>query len=66
MPNRADNTVSSTQVIPAGHPALTAEDELGEHASPRLTGLVPTERGCTWRRVRRYRDKPGLYFSRVL
>src|ERR1700730_6848353 len=40
MPNRADNTVSSTQVIPAGHAALTAEDDLGEHASPRLTGLV--------------------------
>jgi hypothetical protein len=40
MPNRADNTVSSTQVIPAGHAALTAEDDLAEHASPRLTGLV--------------------------
>src|SRR5690348_5788397 len=40
MPNRADNTATSTEVIPAGHAALTAEEELGEHQSDASTGLA--------------------------
>src|SRR3954454_1618953 len=30
MANRAGNTATSTEVIPAGHAALTAREELGE------------------------------------
>ena len=40
MPNRADNVATSTEVIPAGHAALTAEEELGEHRSDTSTGLA--------------------------
>src|SRR6266436_5038758 len=40
MANRADNTATSTDVIPAGHAALTAEDERGEHQSDTSTGLA--------------------------
>src|SRR5689334_4494589 len=40
MANRADNTGSSTEVIPAGHAALTAEEERGEHQSETSTGLA--------------------------
>jgi hypothetical protein len=32
MANRAGSTASSSEVIPAGHAALTAEEELGENA----------------------------------
>jgi KUP system potassium uptake protein len=32
MANRADNTATSTEVIPAGHAALTAKEEVGENA----------------------------------
>ena len=42
MANRAGNPATSTEVIPAGHAALTAEEELGEHrsdTSTRLPGL---------------------------
>jgi KUP system potassium uptake protein len=40
MPNGRDDIVSSTEVIPAGHAALTAEDEPGEHPSAASTGLA--------------------------
>jgi KUP system potassium uptake protein len=40
MANRAGNTATSTDVIPAGHAALTAEDERGEHQSDTSTGLA--------------------------
>src|SRR5438270_1802629 len=40
MANRAGNTVTSTEVIPAGHAALTAKEELGENAPDRPTGLA--------------------------
>src|SRR6266446_6969725 len=40
MATRAGNTATSTDVIPAGHAALTAEDELGEHQSDTSTGLT--------------------------
>src|SRR5712671_1630987 len=33
MPNRADNTAATTQVIPAGHAALTTGEERGEPAT---------------------------------
>ncbi len=42
MANRAGNPATSTEVIPAGHAALTAEEELGERrsdTSTRLAGL---------------------------
>ena len=42
MANRAGNPATSTEVIPAGHAALTAEEEIGEHrseTSTRLAGL---------------------------
>jgi KUP system potassium uptake protein len=39
MANRADNPATST-VIPAGHAALSAEDEVGEHQSDTSTGLA--------------------------
>jgi KUP system potassium uptake protein len=42
MANRAGNPATSTEVIPAGHAALTAEEELGEQrsdTSTRLAGL---------------------------
>jgi KUP system potassium uptake protein len=40
MANRAGDTATSTEVIPAGHAALTAEEELGENAPDRSTGLA--------------------------
>src|SRR5271169_4651174 len=40
MANRAGNTATSTEVIPAGHAALTAEEELGENAPDLSTGLA--------------------------
>jgi hypothetical protein len=40
MANRADNVATSTEVIPAGHAVLTAEDELGEHQSDTSAGLA--------------------------
>ena len=40
MANRAGDTASSTEVIPAGHAALTAEEELGENSADRSTGLA--------------------------
>jgi KUP system potassium uptake protein len=39
MASRAGNTATSTEVIPAGHAALTAEEELGEDRSDMATGL---------------------------
>src|SRR5260370_18780427 len=42
MANRAGHPAASTEVIPAGHAALTAEEEVGEHrpdTSTRLRGL---------------------------
>src|SRR5947209_730558 len=38
MANRAGNTETASEVIPAGHAALTAEEELGEDAPDRSTG----------------------------
>jgi len=40
MANRAGNTATSTEVIPAGHAALTAEEDLGEDRSGTSTGLA--------------------------
>ena len=40
MPDRAGNTATSTEVIPAGHAALTAKEELGENAPDLSTGLA--------------------------
>src|SRR5260370_14140712 len=40
MANRAGDTTTSTEVIPAWHAALTAEDEIGEHRSETSTGLA--------------------------
>jgi K+ transporter len=40
MPNRAGNTATSTEVIPAGHAAFTAEEELGGHRSDTFTGFA--------------------------
>jgi KUP system potassium uptake protein len=40
MANRAGDTATSIEVIPAGHAALTAEEELGENAPDRSTGLA--------------------------
>jgi len=40
MARRAGNTATSTEVIPAGHAALTAEEELGEDRSGTSTGLA--------------------------
>src|SRR5947209_6807226 len=40
MANRAGNTETASEVIPAGHAALTAEEELGEDAPDRSTGLA--------------------------
>src|SRR5271165_2287745 len=39
MANRAANPATST-LIPAGHAALSAEDEVGEHRSDTSTGLA--------------------------
>jgi KUP system potassium uptake protein len=38
MANRAGNTATSTEVIPAGHAALTAQEELGETGPDLSTG----------------------------
>src|SRR5271169_1088504 len=40
MANRAGNTATSTEVIPAGHAALTAKEELAENAADRSTGFA--------------------------
>jgi KUP system potassium uptake protein len=40
MANRADNVATSTEIIPAGHAALTAEEELGAPQSDTSTGLA--------------------------
>src|ERR1700726_3327802 len=40
MASRTGNTATSTELIPAGHAALTAEDELGEHQSDTSIGLA--------------------------
>ncbi len=40
MPNSAGNTATSTEVIPAGHAALTAKEELGENAPDPSTGFA--------------------------
>ena len=40
MANRAGNTATETEVIPAGHAALTAKEELGENAPDRSTGFA--------------------------
>src|SRR5271165_1901180 len=40
MANRTGNTVTSTEAIPAGHAALTEEEERGEHRSDTSTGLA--------------------------
>ena len=40
MANRAGSSATSTEVIPAGHAASTAEEELGEHRSDRSNGLA--------------------------
>ena len=40
MANRAGNTATSTDVIPAGHAALTPEEELDEYQSHTSTGLT--------------------------
>src|SRR6266404_1303893 len=40
MPNPADNAASSTEIIPAGHAAFTAEEEFGGHRSGTSTGLA--------------------------
>jgi len=40
MLNRTDNGASSTEVIPAGHAAFTAEEELGGYRSDTSTGLA--------------------------
>ena len=39
MANRAVNTATSTEVIPAGHAALTEKEELGETTPDLSTGL---------------------------
>src|SRR5712671_3520672 len=38
MANRSGNTATSTEVIPAGHAALTAKEELGETGPDLATG----------------------------
>ena len=40
MANRVGNTAPATEVIPAGHAALTAEEELDEHQSDTSIGLT--------------------------
>src|SRR5437016_5303941 len=40
MANSAGNNATATEVIPAGHAALTAEDELGEDQSDHSTGFA--------------------------
>jgi KUP system potassium uptake protein len=40
MPTRADNVAASTEVIPAGHAAVTTEEELGGHRSDTPIGLA--------------------------
>jgi KUP system potassium uptake protein len=40
MANRAGSSATSTEVIPAGHAASTAEEELGEQPSARSNGLA--------------------------
>ncbi|TMJ70256.1 MAG: hypothetical protein E6G83_01415, partial [Alphaproteobacteria bacterium] len=40
MANRAGSAVTSTEVIPAGHAALTAKEELGENSPDLSAGLA--------------------------
>ena len=40
MANRAGNTATSTEIIPAGHAAFTAEEEFGGHRSDTSAGLA--------------------------
>jgi K+ potassium transporter len=40
MASRTGNAATSTELIPAGHAALTAEEELGEHQSDTSAGLA--------------------------
>jgi K+ potassium transporter len=40
VPNHANNTTTSTEVIPAGHAALIADEELREHRPDTPTGLA--------------------------
>jgi len=40
MPTRADNVAASTEVIPAGHAAVTTGEELGGHRSDTPIGLA--------------------------
>ena len=40
MANRAGSTASSSEVIPAGHAALTVQEELGENAPNSSAGLA--------------------------
>jgi KUP system potassium uptake protein len=40
MASRTGNAATSTELIPAGHAALTAEEELGEHQSDTTAGLA--------------------------
>ena len=49
MANRAGNPATSTEVIPAGHAALTAEEELGEQRSDTSTRLAGLSQRCLGR-----------------
>src|SRR6202165_4743283 len=40
MANRADTVATSTEIIPAGHAAFTAEEEFGGHRSDTSAGLA--------------------------
>ena len=40
MTNRAGYSATSTEVIPAGHAALTAKEEYGENAPDQSTGFA--------------------------
>ena len=63
MANRAGDTATSTEVIPAGHAALTAEERTWGAPVGDVHRARRAERGGARRRVRRYRDKPGLHLS---
>ena len=71
MANRAGSTASSSEVIPAGHAALTAQEELGENAPNSSAGLaalsvaalgvvfgdIGTSPVCTFRECSNNRDR---------
>ena len=40
MLDHLDDTATSTEVIPAGHAAFTAEEEVGGHRSETFTGFA--------------------------